>query len=107
MTISNQSRPAADYVKSGHLDPAAVNVRLVNDRFFGGKASKLGRWYRVEISALDKDETFQDEVASAIELQGFRAVSKTPALMVYAHLSFRAPRGFVRVEDLDGVSTSK
>lgn len=90
-----QDHTADDLISDGQLKPETVKVRFTR--------ASAGVW-SVEVSILDADWTFTSDVAAAIEKQtGLKAREDCRrAINAYAPAGkkFRAPTGFVRVENL-------
>lgn len=84
----------SDYISDGELKTECVNVRLTRE--------ELGI-YDVEVSILDRDYTFEHEVAYKVaKVIGGRVRTSGcgNGISVTAPKGFRAPHGFVKVESL-------
>ena len=91
---THNNHAVTDYVRDGLLQPECVNVRLTREE---------SGIYDVEISILDRDFTFEDEVASAVAKQiggRVRTSGRGNGISVTAPKGFRAKKGFVKVEAL-------
>ena len=89
-----QNHTCDDLLREGVLKPESVRVRFTR--------SITGIW-DVEVSILDAPWTFTSDVAEAIQKRtGLRATedSRQRIIVCANGKTFRAPRGFVRVENL-------
>lgn len=89
---------ADEYITDGHLYPSAVNVRLTRSDF----PKRNAGYYNVEISALDRDYTFESDVADELGRSGFEIyiAARGGNGTIVRRKNWRAPRGFKKVQEI-------
>jgi hypothetical protein len=88
------NHPASDFIREDYLKPESVSVMM--------RRIKSGV-YGVEILHADRDYTFESDVAAAVaKAIGGREWTHFcgSSITVSAPAGFRAPKGFVRIDNL-------
>ena len=89
----------SDFINEDQLKPECVKVRLTRvDVNFG---TQFKYCFDVEISILDSDFTFADDVASALRHAGFEVITRArKSGFIVKKEKFRTMKNFKRVCDL-------